>query len=212
MHNDKQRKYLENIVQGNVIEGRKDIAKTIRNYLCKSYSASKVAERKFEYFQGIKKEQENIIAELSYSNFWWVNDFASNYQYLAEGGEAKVYLSNCGTKVLKINDAVYYNTWLDFLNSIILHNIYFINTNYDLIGFYNIDETLYAVVEQPYVVANKITELDAIKIHLSCNDFQHKKRFDFCNEKLGIYLEDIHDENVLTFNDTLFFIDTFFSL
>ncbi len=33
--------------------------------LCKSYSASNVAERKFEYFQQIKKEQANIITEIS---------------------------------------------------------------------------------------------------------------------------------------------------
>ena len=105
---------MEHIVQGNVIEGRNDIATTIRNHISKSYTASNVAERKFEYFQQLKKEQANIIAEINNQNFWWLNNFLDNYQYLTEGGEVKVYLFNCGTKVLKINDAVYYNTWLDF--------------------------------------------------------------------------------------------------
>ena len=212
MYDDKQRKYLENIVQGNVIEGRNDIATTIRNHLCKSYTASNVAERKFEYFQRIKKEQASIIAEISSYNLWWLNDFSNSYQYLTEGGEAKIYLSNCGTKVLKINDAVYYNTWLDFFNSILLHNFYFTNTNYNLTGFVIDNETLFAIVEQPYIIANKLTDIDSIKTHLIANGFEHKKRYDYFNKTLGISLEDIHDENVLTFNDTLFFIDTFFSL
>ncbi len=68
MNDDEQRKYLEDIVQGNVIEGRNDIATTTRNYLCQRFKASNVAERKFEHFQQIKKEQANIIDTLSNTN------------------------------------------------------------------------------------------------------------------------------------------------
>lgn len=211
MNEHEQEKYLDDLVQGNVIEGRKDIATTVRNYLSKSYKASNVAERKFEYFQQIKKEQANIIKELSNTNSWWFNEF-KNFQYLTEGGEAKVYLSNLGTTVLKINDAIYYNTWLDFLNSILLHNYYFTNTHYNLLGFVETNNVLYAALEQTYINANKLTDFEDVKIYLNTNEFLHKKRYDFINNKYSITLEDVHDENVLTFNDTLFFIDTFFSL
>ncbi|MBS4044610.1 MAG: hypothetical protein KGZ59_12465 [Chitinophagaceae bacterium] len=211
MNYHEQYKYLDDIVQGNVIEGRKDITTTVRNYLSKSFKASNVAERKFEYFQQIKKEQANIIKELSTTNNWWFNAF-ENFQYLTEGGEAKVYLSNLGTKVLKINDAIYYNTWLDFFNSILLHNYYFTNTHYNLLGFVETNNILYAALEQAYVNANKLTDFENVKTYLNTNEFLHKKRYDFINKKYGITLEDVHDENVLTFNDTLFFIDTFFSL
>jgi len=78
MNDDEQRKYLEDIVQGNVIEGRNDIATTTRNYLCQRFKASNLAERKFEHFQQIKKEQANIIDALSNINSLWFNHL-SNY-------------------------------------------------------------------------------------------------------------------------------------
>jgi hypothetical protein len=40
------------------------------------------------------------------------------------------------------------------------------------------------------------------------NGFYVKKNNDFINEKFGIIIEDLHEENVLTNNDILFFIDT----
>ena len=36
------------------------------------------------------------------------------------------------------------------------------------------------------------------------------KNNDYFNPNLGIILEDLHDENVLTANDILYFIDTVF--
>ncbi|QQR99355.1 MAG: hypothetical protein IPK18_12980 [Sphingobacteriales bacterium] len=38
------------------------------------------------------------------------------------------------------------------------------------------------------------------------------KRFDYINPEVGIAIEDLHDENVLTVDDNLFFIDTIFLL
>jgi hypothetical protein len=55
------RQYLENLVQGNECKGQKNMAATARNYLCRSFKASTVAERKFDYFQRIKKEQEAVF-------------------------------------------------------------------------------------------------------------------------------------------------------
>ena len=42
------------------------------------------------------------------------------------------------------------------------------------------------------------------------NGFELKKNNDYFNNKIGIILEDLHDENVLTNNGVLFFIDTVF--
>ena len=39
---------------------------------------------------------------------------------------------------------------------------------------------------------------------------KNTKNNDYFNPKLGIILEDLHDENVLTKSDILYFIDTVF--
>ena len=55
------------------------------------------------------------------------------------------------------------------------------------------------MVEQPFV-----------KDFLENNGFINKKNNDYYNEELGIILGDLHDENVLTQNGILYFIDTLF--
>ena len=48
------------------------------------------------------------------------------------------------------------------------------------------------------------------KIFLKNNGFQNTKNHDYYNAALGLILEDLHDENVLTQNGMLYFIDTVF--
>jgi Serine/Threonine/Tyrosine Kinase found in polyvalent proteins len=47
-----------------------------------------------------------------------------------------------------------------------------------------------------------------LKLFLEKNGFQHKKNNDYFNSELGIILEDLHDENVLTNQDVFFIIDS----
>lgn len=44
------------------------------------------------------------------------------------------------------------------------------------------------------------------------NGFQNTRNNDYFNPELGIILEDLHDENVLTLEGNLYFIDTVFYL
>ena len=85
-----------------------------------------------------------------------------------------------------------------------------IRSAYQLLGFYKDKETIYAVVEQPFVKANEKTDLSLVKSFLENNGFRNTKNHDYINEDLGIILEDLHDENVLTQNGMLYFIDTVF--
>lgn len=77
-------------------------------------------------------------------------------------------------------------------------------------GFHKEVDVLYAVVEQPFVKANEKTDLTIVKAFLENNGFINKKNHDYYNEELGLILEDLHDENVLTQNGMLYFIDTVF--
>lgn len=82
---------------------------------------------------------------------------------------------------------------------------------YELLGFYKSDK-MYAVVKQPFVKSTESTNLDNVKEFLSANGFINKKNNDYYNPILGIIVEDLHDENVLTEEGSLQFIDTVFFL
>lgn len=42
------------------------------------------------------------------------------------------------------------------------------------------------------------------------NGFENTRNNDYINHDLGVIIEDLHDENVLTQNGILYFIDTVF--
>jgi hypothetical protein len=71
---------------------------------------------------------------------------------------------------------------------------------------------LYAVVQQSYVAITANTDLEQVKKFLTQNGFENTRNNDYFNPELGIILEDLHDENVLTRNGVLYFIDTVFFL
>nr|WP_309760025.1 hypothetical protein [Flavobacterium sp.] len=132
-------------------------------------------------------------------------------QYVSEGAEQKVYLKDT-ENVLKLNDSIYYNSWKDYLHNLLLHNYFFPDTAYDLIGFTKDAEILYAVVQQSYVSITAKTDLKQVKEFLTLNGFENNRNNDYINSEIGIILEDLHDENVLTRNEVLYFIDTVFYL
>ena len=69
---------------------------------------------------------------------------------------------------------------------------------------------IYAVVEQAFVRATEKTDNELVKQFMSANGFANTKNHDYYNASLGIILEDLHDQNVLTQDGNLYFIDTVF--
>lgn len=94
----------------------------------------------------------------------------------------------------------------------LLHNTFFEDTAYHLNGFHTENENLFAVVEQPFVEVTSTTNLEHIKEFLLRNGFSNTRNNDYYNRELGLILEDLHDENVLTKDGLLYFIDTVFYL
>ena len=121
-----------------------------------------------------------------------------------------MYLDIDRIHVIKINDAIYYATWLEYFNSLVLHNLIFKDTAYTLTGFIDLENILYAVVRQIFIIADGQAELDDIRSFLEFNGFQNTRRQDYFNKEYGLILEDIHDENVIVNSEKLFFIDTVF--
>ena len=69
-----------------------------------------------------------------------------------------------------------------------------------------------AVVRQPFVRTDEATDLDKVSTFLEANGFIRKKENDYYHPNLCLILEDLHDENVLTKEGTLQFVDTVFYL
>ena len=115
-------------------------------------------------------------------------------------------------QVFKLNDSIYFTSWLDYLNNLLLHNFFFEDTSYELIGFTFQNNTLYSLVKQNYIQITEPTNLNVVKQFLETNGFQNIRNHDYYNPSLGIILEDLHDENVLVNNGIYYFIDTVFYL
>ena len=210
MFEHEERKFIEDIIKGNVIEGEKDYLTTIRNYLLTCFETNNEIETKYNYQSTNKEKQKLVLIDYLDNNNLWIDDELIENNYLVEGGEAKIYFGKDARSVIKLNDAIYYSTWLDYFNSVLLHNCFFPNTFYELVGFKLIKDELYAVLKQPFIISTEIVDLQNIKIFLEYNGFLNTKRTDYFNQEYGLILEDIHDENVIVNNDVLFFIDTVF--
>ena len=89
---------------------------------------------------------------------------------------------------------------------------FFEDTAYQLTGFTEFEGIVYSVVLQNYVSETGPTNVKHLNHFLELNGFENIRNHDYIHKDLGIILEDLHDENVLTNNGVLYFIDTVFYL
>lgn len=195
---------LQNIISGKSQVRHGDAIQAIARYLRRSKSSSSEAK---ESKQLKTEEAKNIRQFCDQNNFW--NTEIDITAFVSSGAEQKVYLHN-EFQVFKLNDSIYYLSWEDYFNNLLLNNYFFPDTAYQLVGFYESEEVLYAVVEQPFIKSDQNTVLENVKSFLEENGFENTRNNDYFNPDLGIILEDLHDENVLTFQNNLYFIDTVF--
>jgi hypothetical protein len=193
----------------NIISGKSQVRfgttiQAIASYLNDGSKSSIETQDSKQIRQQETKRLEKLITDQNL----WISDIDFS-QYVSEGAEQRVYLKD-SDHVLKLNDAIYYSYWTDYFHNLLLHNFFFPDTAYELLGFTKESENLYAVVKQPFVTITQETDLNKVKAFLESNVFFNNRNNDYINLDLGIILEDLHDENVLTKNDVLYFIDTVF--
>ncbi len=198
---------LQRIISGVGKNTKGDIIQAGANYLRKSKEASSDAST-IEFTKD--QETEQLINWIN-KELLWYNAIDENL-FLAEGAEQKVYLERDGRHVIKLNSCIFYNYWEDYFHSLLIHNFFFQQTAYSLIGFYLDNHQLKSVVRQPYIEVTEPTSLPLVKEFLFSNGFKLKKDNDYFHPDIGLILEDLHEENVLTNQGTLFFIDTVFYL
>lgn len=77
-------------------------------------------------------------------------------------------------------------------------------------GFEYKTDILFIVLKQKFIIADTNVELAEVETFLNENGFVRIKRNDYYNKEFCIWLEDIHDENVIKQNNGYFLIDTVF--
>jgi hypothetical protein len=196
---------LQNIISGKSQVRHGDAIQAVASYLRRGKSTSVT----FESSKQIKIEEAKNIRQFCDQNNFWNTNIDIN-TFVSSGAEQKVYLHQDEFTVFKLNDSIYYLSWEDYFNNLLLNNFFFPDTAYKLVGFYESEEVLYAVVEQDFIKFDELTEIEIVKKFLYENGFVNTRNNDYFNPDLGIILEDLHDENVLTFEGNLYFIDTVF--
>ena len=166
-----------------------------------------VLDKKDKHF---KLEETERLRQYVENRHLWLKDIDLN-SYISQGAEQKVYLKD-GRSVFKLNDAIYFLSWIDYFVNLLLHNYFFPDTAYKLLGFFEDEKIVYAVVEQQFITATEPTDLKLVEQFMNSNGFYKIRNNDYANDELEIILEDLHDENVLTRNGILYFIDTVFFL
>ena len=203
--NIKEIKYeLQNLISGKSGASYDALIQTVTSHLRSGKRTGPMAKEKH---QNKAQETEKLIEFAKSNNL--ILEHIPEDNFIASGAEQKVYISE-EKYVIKLNDAIYYASWEDYFYNLLLHNYFFADTAYRLLGFYLSDNTFYAVVQQSYIKADSITDLEIVKGFMIANGFENKRRHDYENVNLGLIIEDLHDENVLTHNGLLYFIDTVF--
>lgn len=203
--NIKNTKYeLQNILSGKSSSSHDAIIQAATSYLRRSKKASPLAEEK----QQNKTEEKKRLIDFAIQNNLFYQNIDETH-FISSGAEQKIYIKD-NHYVIKLNDAIYYESWLDYFHNLLLNNYFFADTNYQLLGFHLSETNLYAVVKQNFIKSDKATDLSKVKEFLISNGFINTRNHDYYHPELGIILEDLHDENVLTYNKILYFIDTVF--
>lgn len=195
---------LQNILSGESGNSYDAVIQAIAHYLKTGKRTSPTAEEKHK---NKPQETKKLIKYAHTHNLFYNNVIEENF--VSEGAEQKVFILG-GDAVIKLNDAIYYASWEDYFHNLLLHNYFFSDTAYQFLGFYLKEDILYAVVKQNYIKSDEQTDLSNVKQFLEKNGFVNTKNHDYYHPELGIILEDLHDENVLTQNRILYFIDTVF--
>lgn len=196
---------LQNILSGKSEVSYGESIQTITRHLRESGGTSEKTQKN----ESLKSKETKKLIEYINAHHLWSCDINFGL-FISAGAEQRVFIKNA-RQVLKLNDAIYYASQVDYFDNLLLNNYFFPDTAYNLVGFYKSDkDTLYALVEQNYIESTQATDLSQVKEFMQVNGFENTRNNDYFHPELGIILEDLHDENVLTANDILYFIDTVF--
>jgi hypothetical protein len=111
---------LQNILSGTIKQSESSSIQAAKAYLSndtKSGSKSKSAKP-------TRPEEERALIEYAIAKDILINKELLGI-YITEGAEQQVFYKENKTTVFKIADAIFYSSWFDYFNSLLLHNYFF---------------------------------------------------------------------------------------
>ena len=159
-----------------------------------------------------RKHQIDALTKYAKEENIWHDDldnFIGTKNHIDGGSENEVYKKDDNT-VYKINNLPGKQTPLDFLDKISLHNYLFPDVAYKVTGFGKDKKGKFSVlIEQPFITATGITNEEDIKADMLKRGFNYDKLYSYSNDNYAV--SDLKEENVLTNNGKLYYIDPFIS-
>lgn len=175
------------------------------SYLCRR---CKETAGDVEPAEGYKRKQIQELKLFATADNLWKNFNDSSFTYMAKGGENEVFYDST-TAVIKLNNFDYAgDDLMNFFIRMELHNRFFCNVPYSMIGFaYNSLHEFCAVLVQPYIRAKREATWEEINTYMEALGFKQDYVDEFHNEDYEIF--DVVPNNVLYgIDDKLYFIDT----
>ncbi|MCO5237200.1 MAG: hypothetical protein M9933_13115 [Chitinophagaceae bacterium] len=164
-----------------------------------------------QFNAAVRPLEESALTTWSQTNGLWIREQDFKQQYFSRkigaGAEQQVYLHPNGREVIKANTGTYHGNWLEFFNRLLCHAILFPATKYTTVGFTTIEETFTIIIQQQFALLTEGATRSTVEPYLNQHGFSRTKNDDYYNPKLGIILEDLHDENVFLLEGQLLFID-----
>jgi hypothetical protein len=169
-------------------------------------------KERHRYNQQVRPVEELALIAWAKENNLWEDEKEFIKQYaerkIGEGAEQKVFLKEDGKMVVKVNAGNYHGAWLEYFNRLLFHTVLFPATAYAMKGLMIFEGSLSVIVEQPFVLLNEGASRPIIETYLNHHGFERIKNDDYYNSSMGVYLEDLHDENIfLDEKRNILFID-----
>ena len=169
---------------------------------------SKEAAGETEPTESYKRGQTEELIKFTNDNSLWIDLSHLNITYMDRGGENEVFHDG-NVSVVKLNNFEYAGDDLEnFFIRITVHNKFFSNVPYQMIGFaYNSLQEFCAVLTQPYILAEREATEDEITTYMQALGFEMDYYDEYHNSDYEVF--DAVPNNVLYGIDgDLYFIDT----
>lgn len=145
---------LQHIILGNEPPGSKSKLQKAQAFLRRNAEAGFYDQEQ----QYLKSEEAAQLTAFAQTEDLIYQPEINETFFISAGAEQRVYRYD-DYYILKTNDSIFYKYWLDYFNSLLLHNYFFPATCYEFVGLKIINDVLHAVVKQRFVHTTEATDL-----------------------------------------------------
>jgi len=200
---------------GAIAGGSRNVEAT--NIVNSIHGTGRESEGKQQEFsqEELRDKESKALEDYAKENNIWVADPFKEFgnKPHAYGAEQNVYFNKDGTTVTKLNSASVHGDWREFFERIALHNHLFPDTKYTLKGFTDLSGDFTAILEQPFIKSERGATKAEIEADMAKNGFENVEENDYLNKETGVFVRDLHGQNVLIGQDgNLHYIDPIIEL